>query len=147
MIGKAHWFKYRTFGWGVAPKTWQGWVYVAVAALLLALTLAVGVADSTKMWIFTIVMAIFIVDVMVIMTQLPKVTDERENYHQLIIERNCSFAAIVVLIAIATYQAYQNNALLQSGSKTLPFDMSIAIVLGAMLATKIISVIYVKKKI
>jgi hypothetical protein len=146
MIGKAHWFKYRTFGWGVAPKTWQGWVYVAVAALILALTLAIGVADSTKMWIFAIVMAIFIVDVMVIMTQLPKVTDERENYHQLVIERNCSFAAIVALLGVAIYQTYKNTGFLQAQNGSIPFDISIVIVLVAMLATKIVSTLYVKMK-
>jgi hypothetical protein len=32
MIGNPEWFTYRIFGWGVAPKTWQGWVYVAVVA-------------------------------------------------------------------------------------------------------------------
>jgi len=146
MIGKAHWFKYRTFGWGLAPRTWEGWVYVAVAAFLMAGTLAMGINDKTKMWIFAIIMVIFVVDVLVIMTQLPKVTDERENYHQLVIERNCSFAAIVALLAIAIYQTYQNTGFLQSQNGTLPFDLSIVIVLGVMLVTKIVSTIYVKAK-
>jgi hypothetical protein len=146
MIGKPHWFKYRTFGWGVAPKTWQGWVYVAIAAFLIAFTLAIGVKDSSKMWIFAIVMTIFIVDIMVIMTQLPKVTDERENYHQLVIERNCSFAAIITLLAIAIYQTYKNTGFLIS-QNGLPFDYSLLIILGAMLATKIVSTVYVKMKL
>jgi cobalamin synthase len=146
MIGKAHWFKYRTFGWGLAPRTWEGWVYVAIAAFLMAGTLAMGINDKTKMWIFAIIMVIFVVDVLVIMTQLPKVTDERENYHQLVIERNCSFAAIVALLAIAIYQTYQNTGFLQSQNGTLPFDLSIVIVLGVMLVTKIVSTIYVKAK-
>ena len=146
MIGKAHWFKYRTFGWGLAPRTWEGWVYVAIAAFLMAGTLAMGINDKTKMWIFAIIMVIFVVDVLVIMTQLPKVTDERENYHQLVIERNCSFAAIVALLAIAIYQTYQNTGFLQSQNGTLPFDLSIVIVLGVMLVTKVVSTIYVKAK-
>jgi hypothetical protein len=146
MIGKAHWFKYRTFGWGVAPKTWQGWVYVAVAAFLIAGTLAMGINDSTKMWLFAILMTILIVDVIVIMTKLPKVSDERENLHQLIIERNCSFAAIIALLAIAIYQTYKNTGFLGSQSGAIPFDYSILIVLAAMLAVKIGSTIYVKAK-
>jgi len=146
MIGKAHWFKHRTFGWGVAPKTWQGWVYVAIAAFLLAGTLSMGINDSTKMWIFAIIMVIFVVDVLVIMTQLPKVTDERENFHQLVIERNCSFAAIVALLAIAIYQTYKNTGFLASQNGALPFDYSLLIVLGAMLVTKIVSTLYVKAK-
>jgi len=146
MIGKAHWFKYRTFGWGVAPKTWQGWLYVGIAAFLLAGTMAIGINDSAKMWIFAIIMVIFVVDVLVIMTQLPKVTDERENFHQLIIERNCSFAAIVALLAIAIYQTYKNTGFLASQNGAIPFDYSIVIVLGAMLVTKIGSTLYVKAK-
>jgi cobalamin synthase len=146
MIGKAHWFKYRTFGWGLAPKTWEGWVYVAVAAFLIAGTLAMGINDSTKMWLFAILMTIFIVDVMVIMTKLPKVSDERENYHQLVIERNCSFAAIIALLAIALYQTYKNTGFFVSQNGALPFDYSLLIVLGAMLITKIGSTIYVKAR-
>ena len=80
MIGKPQWFKYRVFGWGVAPKTWQGWVYVAIAAFLIAGTLAIGINDTTKMWIFSVIIVVFVVDIMVIMTQLPKYSDERENY-------------------------------------------------------------------
>ena len=146
MIGKPHWFKYRTFGWGVNPKTWQGWVYVAVAAFLLAGTLSMGIVDSTKMWIFAIIITIFVVDVLIIMTKLPKVSDERENYHQLVIERNCSFAAIVALLAIVIYQTYKNTGFLASQNGAIPFDSSLLIVLGAMLATKIVSTIYVKAK-
>jgi hypothetical protein len=145
MIGKAHWFKYRTFGWGLAPKTWEGWVYLAVAAFLVAGTLSMGIQDSTKMWIFAIIMTIFVVDVLVIMTQIPKVTDERENFHQLVIERNCSFAAIVALLAIALYQTYKNTGFMVSNNG-IPFDSSLLIILGAMLATKIVSTLYVKAK-
>jgi len=147
MIGKAHWFKYRTFGWGVNPKTWQGWLYVAIAACLMAGTFAIGMVDSTKMWIFAIITTVFIVDIIVIMTNLPKVTDERENYHQLVIERNCSFAAIIALLAIALYQTYKNTGFITSQSGALPFDYSIAVILGVMLLTKIGSTIYVKMKL
>jgi hypothetical protein len=146
MIGKPHWFKHRTLGWGVAPKTWQGWVYIAVAVILLAGTFALGKTNPMMMWLFAIIITILIVDVMVIMTQLPKVTDERENYHQLIIERNCSFAAIVALLAIAIYQTYKNTGFLVSQNGAIPFDVSILIVLGAMLVVKVASTAYVKLK-
>jgi hypothetical protein len=81
-------------------------------------------------------------DVMHIMMQLPKVHDERENMHQLIIERNVSFAAVMALVGIAIYQAYQNRALVQANQ--IPFDFSLLVIFGAMLATKIISALYVK---
>ncbi|MBU4370071.1 hypothetical protein KKG58_04955 [Patescibacteria group bacterium] len=34
MIGKKEWFKLRKYtGFGLSPKTWQGWVYVIVIIL------------------------------------------------------------------------------------------------------------------
>ncbi len=146
MIGKPHWFKHRIFGWGLAPKTWQGWVYIIIAALLLAGTFALGKTTPMMMWLFAVIITVLIVDVLVIMTQLPKFTDERENYHQLIIERNCSFAAIIALLAIVIYQTYKNTGFLASQNGAIPFDQSLLIVLGAMLVVKIASTIYVKWK-
>jgi hypothetical protein len=144
MIGKPEWFKYRVFGWGIAPKTWQGWVYIAVFAAIVSLVTAVQVNLQGKIWIYGIVIGILVLDVLHIMANLPRTSDERENYHQLIIERNCSFAAVAALAAIALYQAVQNKTTVAAGQ--LPFDTTILIVLGAMLSTKIISTIYVRTK-
>lgn len=146
MIGQPEWFKYRTFGWGLSPKTWQGWVYLGVFALLLGFVTAVTFNSAIKLWVYAILLGVLMLDVIHIMTKMDKVMDERENYHQLIIERNCSFAAIVALSGVAIYQAYQNRALLESGAIKLPFDYSILIVLGVMLFTKIASTAYVKTK-
>jgi len=146
MIGKPQWFKYRIFGWGLGLKTWQGYVYVIVAALLLAGSLTLATNNQISIWIPGIIFAVFMIDIIHIMTQMPKVNDERENYHQLIIERNCSFAAIAALVGIAFYEAFKNRELMLAGSKAMPFDISILVVLGAMLLTKIVSTIYVKAK-
>lgn len=140
MIGKPEWFTYRIFGWGVRPKTWEGWVY-----LLAAVFIAVGLAflpiplEYKTIAMFAFV-GILVLDVIVIMTQLDKHHDERERMHQLIIERNCSFAAIVALAVIAAYQAAQNVG------KIMPVDVSILIVLAVMVVVKIVSTIYVKTK-
>ncbi len=147
MIGKTEWFTYRIFGWGLRPKTWQGWLYVAVAALLIGGSVAAATAYAPMAWVAGIVVALFVIDMLHIMLQLPKVSDERENYHQLLIERNCSFAAILAILVIAFYQAYQNHALFQSGSVTaLPFDWSILAVLGVMFAVKVGSTLYLWKR-
>jgi hypothetical protein len=144
MIGKPEWFTYRIFGWGLRPKTWQGWVYVCAAALLMGFITAITLNDAVKVWIFGILFGSIILDMIHIMIQLDKVHDERENLHQLIIERNCSFAAIAALIGVALYQTYQNRMLLST--TIFPFDYSLLIVLGAMVAVKAISYAYVKYK-
>ena len=146
MIGKPQWFKYRIFGWGIAPKTWQGWVYLAIWAMLIAGSLAITINSAIKPWVFGVLIGILILDVMHIMMQLPKISDERENHHQLIIERNCAYAAIVALLGVALYQAYQNRTIIQAGSTSIPFDYWIAVILGIMLLTKIGSTIYVRSK-
>lgn len=143
MIGKPKWFTYRIFGWGIRPRTWQGWVYVLIAIALVGLTMILPLPQTMKMWLFGIVIGLFVLDVLHIMTLLHKVHDERQNLQQLIIERNCSFVAITTLVVVALFQTYQNRAMLNQ----LPFDISLVIVLGAMLLTKIFSTIYVNKKV
>jgi hypothetical protein len=142
MIGNPKWFTYRIFGWGIGPKTWQGWVYIAAVVALAGIIAVLPVTEAIRMWLYIAVVGIVVLDALHIMLQLGKVHDERENYNQLLIERNVSFGAIVALLVVAIYQTYQNKAL--AGSMLFPFDTSIAIVLGAMLVVKIASTIYVK---
>lgn len=144
MIGKPEWFTYRILGWGVAPRTWQGWLYTIAMVVIAVFIATLPIDNTTRIAILTAFLIIVVADILHIMTQLDKVHDERERYHQLIIERNCSFAAIFALVSVAIYQSYQNNAL--AAANKIPFDISILIVLGAMLATKIISVVYVKSR-
>jgi len=37
MLGRPEWFTFRVAGWGLAPRTWQGWVYIAGFVILWAL--------------------------------------------------------------------------------------------------------------
>jgi len=37
MFGKPAWFKKKTFGWGLMPVCWQGWVYTLVVAGVIAI--------------------------------------------------------------------------------------------------------------
>jgi hypothetical protein len=44
MFGKPQWFRPKTFGWGLVPITWQGWIYAAawVGAVALPFLLLIG---------------------------------------------------------------------------------------------------------
>ena len=35
MIGRPDWFTKKNFGFGIRPKTWQGWVYLLAAIALI----------------------------------------------------------------------------------------------------------------
>ena len=131
MIGKPEWFTYRIFGWGLRPKTKQGWLYILIALIIGVLTYFIHTIAF-----FTYV-AVLTLDMLHIMTQMGKHADEREKLHHLIVERNCSFAAIAVIVTIILYQSIKN----------IGVNTSLIIVLGVMLLVKIGSTIYVKKKI
>ncbi|MDP2874710.1 MAG: hypothetical protein Q8O00_00915, partial [Holophaga sp.] len=109
MIGKPEWFTYRAMGWGMDVRTWQGWVYIAIWVALFALVSVLPFPERVKTIILGTVVGVFMLDCLVIMTQLGKVHDERERLHQLIIERNCSFAAVFALVGVMAYQAYQHR--------------------------------------
>jgi hypothetical protein len=144
MIGKPEWFTYRIFGWGVRPRTWQGWVYLAVVAALMGLISFLPLANIIHMWCFGILVGIVVLDVILIMTQLDKVHDEREKLQQMIIERNCSFAAITTLSAIGIFQSFKYWHFAQFDNL---IDVSILIVVGVMAVTKIVSTWYVRRKL
>lgn len=149
MIGKPEWFTYRKFGWGLAPKTWQGWAYISIIALLIGFLISITLNEAIKVWVFGILFFLILADMMHIMIRLPKVHDERENLHQLIIERNCSFAAVATLAGIALYQTYANREIIDARGvslTTIPFDVSILIVILVMVLVKTISTYYVKAK-
>jgi uncharacterized membrane protein (DUF485 family) len=145
MIGKPQWFTYRIFGWGLRPKTKEGWYYIGVFILLLLGVAYLPIQETLKLYAMIALVVILILDTLHIMAQLPKVSDERENYHQLIIERNASFAAIFAIIAIAFYQAFKNCAF-TTNYQGLPFDMSLIIVLLVMVVAKILTTVYTKMR-
>ena len=143
MIGRTEWFTYRLAGWGLAPRTWQGWVYIAGAVALFAILSALPLPEKPKIILMGTLGGVFLLDVLVIMAQLGKVHDERDRLHQLIIERNCSFAAVFALVGAMGYQTYQHRADLNAG---LPFDPLIVVVLLIMAATKFGSTLYLRWK-
>jgi hypothetical protein len=144
MIGKPEWFTYRLGGWGLQPRAWQGWVYVAALVAAFVLVSLLPVPERVKEWCFWILAGLALLDVLDIMIRMGAHHDERERLHQLIIERNCSFAAIAALLGTGAFQAYQRRAAIGSG---LPFDPWILVVLCVMAVTKLASSLYVRRKL
>ena len=99
-----------------------------------------------------VIVVIIIIDTFHTMTQLKKVHDERENQHQLIIEKNVSYAVLFTLVALALYDSINYsinimNGIIPSGINLyIPFDYRIAILLVVMVITKAVSSYYVDKK-
>jgi hypothetical protein len=111
MLGKPHWFQRRKYGgWGLYPKTWQGWAYIGAAIAIFALIQVIPLGDpqapgtSQIRIIATFILAgILVLDTIHIMAKLPM--DERDRIHEAIAERNALWAIIAVLAGGIGWQA------------------------------------------
>ncbi|MDD4662048.1 MAG: hypothetical protein PHG24_02080 [Candidatus Pacebacteria bacterium] len=104
MLGKSRWFKRRKYGgWGLVPKTWQGWVYILIFIVPLILLETFQLLDVTsRTTIEIVVLAIFILDLIEMMIMFKK--DERDNIHEALAERNALWGMVVVLLLGFTYK-------------------------------------------
>ncbi len=141
MIGKPEWFQRRKYtGWGIVPKTWQGYVYLAVIIVPFILFQALPYWSARTRTIAMIVWAvIFGIDAIDIMIRMKR--DERERMHEAIAERNALWFVIIVLAIGIAYDAASNAA--QSIMDVNPFMA--AAVIGA-LVIKIATNLYLEHK-
>lgn len=136
LIGKAEWFDYKIAGWGIRPKTKQGWLYCLVVVLIAIIISIIPTKNIIKTSFLFILIILVVIDAIHIMFQLSRVQDEREQYHQLIIERGASIAGVTAIFVI-----FLHDFLLQN--KT---NYSLLYVLLIMSFMKLIMFIYVKRK-
>jgi hypothetical protein len=140
MIRKPHWFARRKYsGWGFTPVTWEGWVYVVIAILPLALLMSVSPITQTRMILLVIWALVVGFDFVDIMIHLPK--DERDLIHEAIAERNALWVIIAILAFGVAYQVAASAA-----EKVITVDPVIIVAIIAGLLTKTISNIYLDKK-
>lgn len=143
MFGKPEWFTYRVFGWGLQVRTWQGLVYLAGWMAVFALTIFLPMPDRVRPWVLGSLGGLFLVDILHILSRLKDHHDERERHHQLIIERNCSFAAVSALSAVLLVK-------LLKAVRTGSVDFEVLAVAGGVLVvmglTKFVSTLYVQRK-
>lgn len=104
MIAKPEWFKPRKYsGWGVTPRSWQGWAYTLAILVPLVIFLAIPDLDSqirttgTVLW-----MAFVVLDLLPVMIMAKK--DEREFKNEAIAERNASWFMVMVLVMGILYE-------------------------------------------
>jgi TctA family transporter len=141
VIGKPEWFARRKYGgWGLRPKTWQGWAYIAVFMIPFIIFNAIPIWRTKTRLIFVIVwISLLIIDVFDIMRKLKQ--DEREKIHEAIAERNALWAMLIVAIGGILYDIVRSA--LEQKIYVHPFLIGILIV-GAIV--KAISNIYLDKK-
>ena len=107
MLGKPEWFDIRKYGgWGLTPKSWQGWAYILAIVLPLGLASILPIADNIKTGLMLGWAILFSVDFIDIMIHLKK--DERDSIHEALAERNAMWFMVTVLALGAAYQAGRN---------------------------------------
>ena len=143
MLGKPEWFTYRVAGWGLAPRKWQGWVYILGFLALWGVIRLLPLAEGTRDALSFSVVALLVMDAISIWAGMGRHHDERERLHQLIIERNCSVAAVFAVVAAMVYETWRNAP---SAGGGLPFDPVLIAILGVMAVTKLVSTIWLRSR-
>lgn len=143
MLVRPEWFTHRQARWGIAPKTWQGWVYIAVFMGLNALVGLLPLPQETRRTISFTLIGLLVMDFISIWAGTGRHHDERENLHHLIIERNCSILAVMAIIAAMAWQTWHA---LGAAGESIPFDPAFLAVLGFMAVTKLASGLYLRTR-
>lgn len=141
MIGKAEWFGRRKYtGWGLTPKTWQGWAYIAAFIVPLAVFQALPFWDAqTRILATGVWMAVLLLDVFHIMATMKK--DERETKIEALSERNAAWAMIAAIMVGILYQTWSSVP-----QKEPQIDGFLIAALVAGLVAKALSNIYLERK-
>ncbi len=141
MIAKKSWFKRRKYGgWGVSPKSWQGWLYIALV-ILPFIIFQILPYWSTEIRVYvTLGWVVFLMlDILPIMITLRR--DEREFKNEAVAERNAAWFMVMVLVIGLIYEIL-SSALNQDFQ--INWFLVVALFGGALIKT--ISNIYLDKK-
>lgn len=143
MIGKPEWFARRKYGgWGLTPKTWQGWVYIAVIMLPLIIFHSLPFwTDMIRIYVTLVWVAFLLVDVTDIMMHLR--VDEREDRIESLSERNAAYAMIAVIIIGILYDVFRSASAQQVQFNPFLF----AALIGGAAVKSISNIIYERRSL
>jgi len=118
MIGKKEWFYRRKYsGWGLTPRTWQGFLYVSAIIAVGFLINKLLIDPDFKMIISTIMISVLVADVLHIMATIK--LDEREAKMEALAERNASWAMVGALAILIIYLSLNDKTL--NARELIPF--------------------------
>ncbi|KGP64254.1 hypothetical protein EP47_04175 [Legionella norrlandica] len=117
MFADPKWFTRRKYtGWGITPKTWQGWLYLAVWLAILMVAAYLMKSFHLSQLLQTIIMLAIVlilgIDALDIARKMD--LDERERLHEAYAERNCCWAMVAVLslgLIVQIIMSTKNNNL------------------------------------
>jgi len=109
MIARKDWFERRKYGgWGVSPKSWQGWIYIAFILIPFMIFQALPFwTMQTRMTITIIWMVFLFADLIPVMINLKR--DEREYKIEAISERNAAWFMSLILVIGVFYEVVRSS--------------------------------------
>jgi hypothetical protein len=143
MIAKKEWFKRRKYGgWGVSPRTWQGWVYIAFILIPFMIFQAIPAwSEKSRLIVTGVWIGFLFIDIIPVMVNLKR--DEREFKIEAMAERNAAWFMSLVL-AIGIFYEIVRSAL----NETISVNVFLVIALfGGAIVKTISNVIYERRKI
>lgn len=141
MIENSNWFDMRKYGgWGIKPKTWQGWLYViGMVAPILALVFLTPWSTNIRVTACIIWVLIICIDAIDIMIHIKK--DERERLHEALAERNAAWFMTFAMVCGLLFQLQRS---IVSDSFLIDPILVIALIGGTL--TKLVTFLYLKNK-
>lgn len=132
MIANPNWFQRRKYGgWGVSPKTWQGWVYLGIVIGLFVIFQSLPYWDvKTRSYVTIGWLAFLFIDIGQVMMNLKR--DEREYKIEAIAERNAAWMMMFVLIIGILYEAIRSAL---NESFEINIFLIVALLSGALVKT------------
>lgn len=97
MIAKREWFERRKYlGWGVHPKTWQGWAYIIGLVLIMIIIQSLPFwTDEMRFYITIGFVGFILIDILPLMFTINR--DEREHKIEAVSERNAAWFMVGIL--------------------------------------------------
>jgi len=140
VIAKSGWFVRRKYlGWGLMPKTWQGWLYALMIVVVFGIVINLPIDMNYKIIIYVLLGIFLFID---LGNAMINIKDEREKIHEAIAERNALWAMITVIAVGVGYQV-ASSVVKNSWSAVDPFLIAAVVV---ALAVKAISNIWLDRK-
>ncbi|MCF7860804.1 hypothetical protein K9M79_01045 [Candidatus Woesearchaeota archaeon] len=141
MIGRAEWFTRRKYGgWGITPKTWQGWVYLFFMIVPFAVFQSIPIwQENVRIGITVGWLVFLLLDVAHIMLTLKR--DERDKKIESLAERNAAWFMVIIISLGLVYQII-NSVLTKSFY--VDWILAVALIGGALVKT-ISNLVYERK--
>lgn len=141
MIAKKEWFERRKYGgWGVIPKTWQGWLFLVLVILpFVIFQLLPQWSDKIRLYVTIIWLFYLLLEIIPIMIFLKR--DEREDQIEAISERNASWFMSLVLTFGILFEVFQGAL-----NENLEVNLFLIIALAGGALVKTISNFCLEKK-